>query len=372
MKRVYLKSILTGAMLLLAFSMVLGLTTGFFAVISSLGGTFGGALNAPTPSYNTFVDIYYWYIPLTAVSSFIVGGLMGGIGAYYYLSQKKWARAIEIAIGLIWLALIWWVNFAIPLVALGLALALLYTALAIRVQFRPHTSVKSLLHGTLICPVLLIGSFSTTAAIYWAMPNHDPAAPIFLAGVSLLCPGVGIILGSIFGGIEAYGHRHIPTKVAIIAAFSFLVVWASYLAIGSISLGLLPGLALTAWILAKARHRVIKSLLVGGFSLGLLSTTIVSMNTTGLISHFSSGLTGICFAIVSAFIAGFIFAALFVWAYRFNRHHLAWMVSLALALVIGLFGTWQGLVALLLATTFTMWAIKFSYDSGKAAQEIPA
>ncbi|MDF2691200.1 MAG: hypothetical protein K0S29_1055 [Gammaproteobacteria bacterium] len=365
MNKIYLKPIITGAVLLPIFALVLGLTTGFAAVIGGIGGLYGGALNPPAISANFFMDISYWYAPLTVLASLIVGAVMGALSAHYYHSGKIWARVVEIALGLVYLIGVWWFTFAIPLVALGLLLSLVYTELAVRVQFRPHTSLKALLHGTLIGPVLLVGSFSTSGAIYWTMPHHDAAAPIFLAALSLLCPGVGIILGSIFGAIEAYGHRHVPTKTAIIAAFSLLVVWGAYQAIGSFGFGLLPGLALTAWILAKAKHRVIKSLLVGGCSLGLLSTTVLSVNTTGLISHFNSGLIGISYGIAAGFFAGLIFAAIFTWAYRFNRHHLTWMISLALGLVIGLFGSWQGLIALLLAITFTMWAIKFSYESAE-------
>ncbi|MDF2530074.1 MAG: hypothetical protein K0Q57_954 [Gammaproteobacteria bacterium] len=360
MNKIYLKSIFTGAALLLAFSMVLGLTTGFLAVVGNLGG----ALNPPT-SDSTWIDIYYWYIPITAIGCLIVGGLLGGLVALYHNDQKAWLRAATIVLGILWLATTWWLNFGIPLVALGLLLALAYTLMALRAQFKPHTSVKALLHGALVAPVLLVGSFSTTAAIYWTLPSHVPADLIYLSGVSLLCPGVGIILGSIFGAIEAYGHRHIPSKVAIITLFTCLVIWAAYQAIGFLSFGLLPGLLLTAWILAKAKHRIIKSLLVGGFSLSLLSTTVMSINSAGLVSRFSSG--QITLTIAVAFMAGLILAGLFIWAYRFNRHNLAWMISLALGLVIGLFGSWQGLIALLLAITFTMWAIKFSYDSVKAS-----
>lgn len=363
MKLTYLKSIITGALLLFIFSMVLGLTTGFIAVATSLGGQFGGALRPPMVSYSAFIDIYYWYIPITAITSFIAGGILGGLDAWYRATGRKRIGTLAIAFGLVWWIATWWFNFAIPLVAAGLLLAFVYTDLALRIRFKPNPVVKSMLHGTLLLPVLLVGSFSTTAAIYWALPNHDPAAPIFLAGISLLCPGIGIVLGSLFGAIEAYGRHHLPQKIAVIAVFSALVVWAAYQIIAALSFGLLPGLILTAWILARAKWRTLKSLLVGGCSMALLSTTVLSMNTTGLVSHFNSGLGGIVISILAGFAAGFIFAALYLWAYKFNRHHLAWLVSLAIGLVIGLFGSWQGLLALLVAIVFVLWTIKFSYDS---------
>gem|GEM_PF-2806997 len=363
MNKIYLKSIITGAILLFAYTMVLGLTFGFIAVITSLGGQFGGAMHPPVVSYNTFLDIYYWNLPITAITTLLAGGVLGALDAVFHTTHKKWVGAVAIVFGLAWLVVTWWFNFGIPVVAAALLLALVYTDLALRVKFKPNPVVSSLLHGTLLLPLLLIGSFSTTAAIYWTLPNHDPAAPIFLAGISLMCPGVGIILGSLFGAIEAYGRRHLPSKIGVLAVFSLLVIWCAYQVIGNLSFGLLPGLLLTAWILARAKHRTIKALLVGGCSMALLSTTVLSMNTTGLVTHFSSGLVGVIIAIVAAFLIGLVFAALYLWAYKFNRHNLAWLVSLAIGLVIGLFGSWQGLVALLLAIIFTLWTIKFSYDS---------